>query len=60
MHGCKKNTVMKAAAAGAVAALTVGAVSCCTASGRHSKGAKIKKGAKKALKTAERYIDSIM
>ncbi len=61
MNGCKKTTLIKAAAAGTIAAITVGLISECGVCKKvMPRSAKLKKGAKKALKTVDRYINNIM
>lgn len=60
MKDCRKKVLIKAAMTGIIAATVAGAISGCGAFGKASKSTKIKKGAKRALKTVEHYIDSIM
>ena len=58
---CKTVAVIKSCVAGTIAAIATGiGVGCGVKSMCHCKTPKIKKGAKKALRTVERYIDSIM
>ena len=56
-----KNRIVKATVAGSIAALVAGMVVGCGTGMMPCSGAyKVKKSAKKALRSAERYIDRIL
>ena len=62
MLKCKTDAIIKGTVAGAVAAVIAGAVVGCgvRAVSGNSKKCGIKKSAKKALRTVERYIDNMI